>query len=132
MNSISIDSNSVREVHLFTFCVTKMWNCVKRKYHTNSITRMIQQYKIQKKEYLNLSPREKWHFVRKIGVFFLTLTGVPHVLDPHQKINWSSCLSTIAGIDVFISFLYTIWYYFSNPIKACLFIPLLGIYVPVN
>lgn len=96
----------------------------------NMLGQIISKFKSLKREYLDLSPREKWESVRNIGIFILTLTGVP-VLDPSFKVTWYSFAAIIIAIDVQISFIYTIWYFADTPMKAFLMAPMFGTIIPV-
>lgn len=95
------------------------------------LQKLIELYKSMKTDYLNRSPKGKWLFVRNVGIFVLTLTGVPF-LDPNFKIWWYSYAAGVAAADIALSCCYTVWYYADTPIKAILFTPILGIVVPVS
>lgn len=95
------------------------------------LKKLTQLYNSLKSEYLKRSPKKKWIFVRNVGIFVLTLTGVPF-LDPNFKVWWYSYAGGFIGIDVFLSFLYTVWYYADTPSKAYLFTAQLGIMIPVR
>lgn len=91
---------------------------------------LIEKYKTVKKDFLSRSPRGKWEFSRNIGIFVLTLTGVP-VLDPNYKVSWYSYAPLLTCLDIFISFFYTIWYFIETPLTGILVTPLFGVVVPV-
>lgn len=93
--------------------------------------KIISKFKSLKCEYLDLSPRRKWEFVRNIGIFILTLTGVP-VLDPSFKVTCYSFAALAIVVDIQISFIYTIWYFAGTPMKAFLIVPMFGTIIPVN
>lgn len=97
----------------------------------NMLDGIISKYKAVKVEYLRGSPKEKWLFVRNIGIKVLILTGVP-VLDPNYRVTWYSYAGAVVTIDIFLSFLYTLWYFMDTPINGFLVTPLFGILVPVN
>lgn len=87
-------------------------------------------YKSLKSAYLRRSPKEKWIFIRNIGIFFFKFTGAAF-LDPKFKIWWYSYFGYIFVVDFSLTFLYTLWYYVDTPVKGLLPISLLGIIVPV-
>lgn len=91
---------------------------------------LIEKYKTIKKDFFSRSPRGKWEFSRNIGIFVLTLTGVP-VLDPNYKVSWYSYAPGLTCLDIFISFFYTIWYFIKTPLTGILVTPLFGVVVPV-
>lgn len=90
-----------------------------------------EKYKSLKSEYFNRSPRGKWHFVRNLGIFVLSFSGLA-ILDPNFKVWWYSYVAAFVTIDVSASFAYTLYYFADTPIQALLFTPLLSILVPVN
>lgn len=79
--------------------------------------KLLEKYRSIKADYLSRSPRGKWEFVRNIGIFVLKLTGVP-VLDPNYELYWYSFAPMLCGINIFLSFCYTIWYYKETPITG--------------
>lgn len=87
-------------------------------------------YQKLKTKYLLLSPKDKWIFIRDIGIFFLKYSGTAF-LDPNFKIWWYSYIGTISFFDFYLSFLYTLWYYVDMPVKGLFPISLIGIIVPV-
>lgn len=90
-------------------------------------------YKSIKNEYLSRSPRGKWLFVRNIGIFALKLMGNP-ILDPNYRVYWYSFAGILVVSNIFLSHLYTWWYYSDSetPIKGFLITPLYGTIIPVN
>lgn len=94
------------------------------------IKRFIKKFKRVKADYLSRSPRGKWEFVRNIGIFVLTLTGVP-VLDPKYEVFWYSYAPGLTCLDIFISFFYTVWYFIETPLTGILVLPLYGVVIPV-
>lgn len=100
-------------------------------FKTKMFKTLTEKYKVLKEEYLSRSPRGKWEFVRNIGIFVLTLTGVP-ILDPTYEVYWYSFAPFVTCTDIFISFLYTVWYYRETPLTGFLVTPLFGVVIPVN
>lgn len=94
---------------------------------------LINKYKSAEDEYLIRSPKEKWLFVRNIGIFIFALAGVP-VFDPKFKIYFYSYSAGIVIVDVIISFFYTLWYYLNTPtpINGLLVLPIFSIVIPVK
>lgn len=95
-----------------------------------NVKMLINWYKSFKNDYLNRDPRGKWEFVRSLGQYFLTLTGIP-IIDRNFKTNWFSYALFVAIADVAFSFLYTVWYFHNTPIKSILTLSLSGIMIPV-
>lgn len=98
-------------------------------------------YRSIKTEYLNRSPRGKWHFVRKMGSNCLCLLGVPLMqtssitsIHPSFKPYWYSYSGVMVVICITFSHIYTWWFYYhsDDPLKAFLIVPLYGTIVPVN
>lgn len=83
-----------------------------------------------KSEYMNRSPRGKWSFILNMGIFVQKLTAV-EMIDRNFKVWWYTYASGVVFIDIFCSFIYTLWYYADTPIKGLLFIALIGIIIPV-
>lgn len=92
--------------------------------------KIIEKYKRTKEDFVSRSPRGKWEFVRNIGIFILTLTGVP-ILDPSYEVIWYSYAPGLTCLDIFISFFYTIWYFIETPLTGILVTPLFGVVIPV-
>lgn len=93
--------------------------------------RIKEKYNAIKTDYLSRSPKGKWIFVRNIGIWVLTLTGVP-VLDPNYKVTWYSFAPGFTCMNIFVSFFYTVWYYSDSPLKGILVVPIFGVVIPVN
>lgn len=93
---------------------------------------LIEKYRKVKDDYMNRSPKGKWMIVRDVGNMFLRFIGVAY-LDPKFKVSWYSYAPAIVMIDVFLSCLYTLWFYSTDePIKGILVISLLGILTSVS
>lgn len=99
-------------------------NCFKK------MDKLLKKYREIKKDFLNRSPRGKWLWVRNAAIIVLTVTGVP-AMDPQYKVDWWSYAPLTVVIDIFISFIYTIWYYSDNPLEGILAIPTFAIIIPV-
>lgn len=52
------------------------------------------------------------------------------VLDPNYKVIWYSYVPGFICLDIFISFLYTIYYFIDTPITGILVTPLFGVVIP--
>lgn len=83
-----------------------------------------------KDDYLKRSPRGKWKFVRNTAIFILKICGVA-AIDLNFKVTWYSFACAVVVLDVFLSFLYTVWYY-SGGIEGFLVIPVIGIVFSVS
>lgn len=46
---------------------------------------IVDKYNATKSEYFRRDPREKWEFVRNIGIFILTLTGIIIIIRISNK-----------------------------------------------
>lgn len=79
---------------------------------------------------MNRSPKGKWRFILNLAIFIQRLTGVA-IVDKNFEVWWYTYASGVAFVDIFISFLYTLWYYSDQPLKAYLFISLIGVIIPV-
>lgn len=97
---------------------------------SNIIRWFIKTCKSIKENYLKKSPKQKWLFIRDIGISILSLSGVP-ILDPNHKTYWYSYAVCGLTVDYTFSFFYTIWYYFDQPMKSLQSLPLLGVLIPV-
>lgn len=96
------------------------------------LSNLIKKYQAIRSAYMNRSRRGKWEFVRNIGIFVLTLTGVP-VLDPSFGVFWYSLAPGLTGLDIFMSFFYTVWYFWhTNPLSGILVTPTFGFVIPVK
>lgn len=95
------------------------------------IRNITRKYKWLKVNYLRKTPREKWIFLRNIGVFLTRITGVA-VLDPNYKIRWYSYIPITLFVDLFASLIYTLWYFADDPLRSIQAVPLiLGVLAPV-
>lgn len=86
-----------------------------------------------KNDYMNYSPRKKWLFVRNIGIFFSKTVGM-EFLDPEFKVWWYSYFPGFIIGSIFLSFLYTLWYYtiFGEPFKGLLLLSGVGSIIAVR
>lgn len=92
--------------------------------------KLIQKCKAIKEEYLSRSPRGKWTFVLKIGIFILKICGV-EAIDINYKVTWYSFACAVVILDLFLSFIYTVWCYWGR-IEGCLAIPIFDIVFSVS
>lgn len=87
-------------------------------------------FKKLKSDYLARSPREKWLFVRNMGLFVQKLLGLA-IYEPSYKVSWRTYFTGFLLIQYFSSFAYTLWYYADNPLKGLLAISFVGTILPV-
>lgn len=91
---------------------------------------IVGQYKSIKTEYMNRTPKGKWHFVLNMAIFALNISG-SDVISTNFKLGWYSYISGVVLVDCVLSFIYTLWYYADDPLKGLLFIATFGVFVPV-
>lgn len=91
---------------------------------------LFEKYKSMKIEYLNRSPRGKWLFVLNMSIFALNAIGCASFVAGF-KVSWYTLSTLVLFIDLFLSFLYTLWYYADQPLKGILSISMFGIFIPV-
>lgn len=95
--------------------------------------RLIKNFSIEntKSAYLALSPIEKWQYVHGINLTLLRNFGVEYT-NANYKPNTTTMLPIAIQFDYWILLCYTLFYYRSEPLRALVSTPSIGIYVPVK
>ena len=84
-----------------------------------------------KRTYLEKTPYEKWHFIRRINVLSLKLVGV-HVMEKDYKINGNTFVPICVEAVYMTLLMNTLFHYRNEPYSALTATPSTGFLVPVS